>query len=542
MVSPWISAHRCPSSCSPLPARRRPEPRARRRPPPQRRHHLRRRRRLRPRCTIDADLHPEPRPPRGRRAALHRRHCSAATCPPSRFAPHRGPWLPARVRVLPPNAPLTIPTDWLTLQRVFESAGYRTAVVGKWHLGLGERGTPVDWNGDVKPGPLELGFDTSFLLPSTNDRVPCVYLDGHRVLGLDPADPCTWASAPRASRERSTNGKKDRAAMTYYASSHGHDNSVIGGIGRIGFQWGGESALGDEPDDGRRRCVDRARLAHRTARRRKEPFLLYFSSQDIHVPRTPHPRFQGKSELGYRGDAMVQLDWAAGALMDALDELGLAEDTIVIFSSDNGPCTTTATRTATVLTSTESDRGHDGPLDGGQVPHRGGGTRVPLIVRWPGRVEPGVSDAPSVRSTCSRPSPRSSRSRCPASPPWTAATISRRSSGTTRRAPRSSSRRPAPSPSVRRLGCVRRPKGGLALFDLAADPAETTNRLKTSPNARRSSPRPWRGSAPARASGRSLDDAGGPGHPAAVSMTEPAATTLPTCLSCSSLRSWPFSD
>ena len=325
-------------------------------------------------------------------------HCSAATCTPSRFSLLSGVHgFRNDVRVLPPDAPLTIPVDWLTLPDVFQQAGYRTAVVGKWHLGLGQKGHPVDWNGDVVPGPLELGFDWSFLLPSTNDRVPCVYLENHRVVGLDPADPLFVGRRAPEGFEGTTypDGKQDRGAMTYYPSSHGHDNSVIGGIGRIGYQWGGKAALWDD-EHMAEVFVSRARewLAQQSAER---PFFLFFSSQDIHVPRTPHPRFQGKSELGYRGDAMVQLDWAAGQLMAALDETGFADDTIVIFSSDNGPVyddgyvdgTTVRTSTA------EVDRGHDGSGEfrGGKYQIFEGGTRVPLIVRWPGKVEPGVSPA-----------------------------------------------------------------------------------------------------------------------------------------------------
>ena len=117
-------------------------------------------------------------------------HCSAATCTPSRYSLLTGVHgFRDGVAILPPNAPLTISTKALTLPKLFQQAGYSTGVVGKWHLGLGEKGTPVDWNGDVKPGPLEIGFDHSFLLPSTNDRVPCVYLEGHRVRNLDPKDP-----------------------------------------------------------------------------------------------------------------------------------------------------------------------------------------------------------------------------------------------------------------------------------------------------------------------------------------------------------------
>ncbi|MDG1050134.1 MAG: arylsulfatase [Planctomycetota bacterium] len=324
-------------------------------------------------------------------------HCAAATCTPSRYALLTGVHgFRSGVRVLPPNARLTIPVEAWTLPDTFRAAGYRTGIVGKWHLGLGAEGEAVDWNGAVKPGPMELGFDDSFLLPSTNDRVPCVYLEGHEVVGLDPADPLhvgKLADAPEGST-RYPNGRKTPEAMTYYPSSHGHNQSVINGIGRIGTMAGGEAALWD---DETMADVFVERATRFIDEHEEEPFFLFFSSQDIHVPRTPHPRFKGKSELGYRGDAMVQLDWAAGAVMDALEDRGLAENTIVIFSSDNGPVYDDGyVDGTTVLTSKEEvDRGHDGsgPYRGGKYQVYEGGTRVPLIVRWPDGLEPGVSSA-----------------------------------------------------------------------------------------------------------------------------------------------------
>jgi arylsulfatase A-like enzyme len=326
-------------------------------------------------------------------------HCSAATCSPSRFSMLTGVHAFRHdIRIMAPNAPLCIPTHYLTLPDLFRKAGYSTAVVGKWHLGLGEMGTPVDWNGKVKPGPLELGFDYSFLLPSTNDRVPCVYVRGHRVVNLDPADPLfVGGSKKEVDRPGSTaypDGKVNREAMTYYESSHGHNCSVINGIGRIGYMAGGKAALWD--DETMADVFVNEAKAYIAAQKDK-PFLLYFSSQDIHVPRVPHPRFHGKSGLGYRGDAMVQLDWAAGEIMQALEEHGLSENSIVIFSSDNGPVYDDGYRDGTVVkTSTEeADRGHDGSgiYRGGKYQIYEGGTRVPFILRWPARVKPGVSDA-----------------------------------------------------------------------------------------------------------------------------------------------------
>ncbi|MEZ6037179.1 MAG: arylsulfatase [Planctomycetota bacterium] len=326
-------------------------------------------------------------------------HCSAATCTPSRFSLLTGiHGFRHGVRVLPPDAPLTITEQMPTLPQLFAEQGYDTAVVGKWHLGLGQKGQKVDWNGDVAPGPLELGFGYSFLLPSTNDRVPCVYLEGHRVVGLDEADPLFVGKRPDGfTGTVYPDGKQDRAAMTYYQSSkgQGHDQSIIHGIGRIGYMWGGESALWND-ETMADVFVERA-VMWLGARPKDKPFFLYFSSQDIHVPRAPHPRFRGKSELTYRGDAMVQLDWAAGEILAALDAHGLADDTIVIFSSDNGPVYDDGYEDGTTVpTSTrEVDRGHDGSgiWRGGKYQIYEGGTRVPLLLRWPGRVKPGVSNA-----------------------------------------------------------------------------------------------------------------------------------------------------
>lgn len=325
-------------------------------------------------------------------------HCTAATCSPSRFSMLTGiHGFRHGVRVLAPNAPMKIKPEMFTLPQLFKKAGYHTGVVGKWHLGLGDGKKPVDWNGEVKPGPLEIGFDYSFLLPSTNDRVPCVYLENHRVVNLDPADPLFISKEPKDPRSTVyPDGKTNREAMTYYQSSHGHNSSVINGIGRIGYMSGGKTALWND-ETMADEFVKQARK-YLAARSKDEPFFLYFSSQDIHVPRTPHPRFKGKSQLSYRGDAMVQLDWSTGQVLQALEEFGFTDNTLVMFSSDNGPVYDDGyVDGTTVRTSTqEVDRGHDGsgPYRGGKYQIYEGGTRVPFILKWPGKIKPGTtSDA-----------------------------------------------------------------------------------------------------------------------------------------------------
>ena len=327
-------------------------------------------------------------------------HCAASTCTPSRFSLMTGSHaFRFGARILPPDAPLIVPTDMLTLGDLFKREGYSTGVVGKWHLGLGTKGTPTNWNGEVKPGPMELGFDYSFLVPSTNDRVPCVYLKGHRVVGLDPRDPLFVGKTIEEVRAKKgsyqyPNGVTDPAAMTYYLNSNWHNESVINGIGRIGYMAGGRSALWDDETIS---DVLVGEAIDFIESNKNGPFFLYFSAVDIHVPRAPHPRFQGSTSLGYRGDAMVQFDWAVGAILDVLEENGLERNTMVVFSSDNGPTFDDGYRdgTTVVSSSQEVDRGHDasGAWRGGKGQIWEAGTRVPFIIRWPERIKSGVSDA-----------------------------------------------------------------------------------------------------------------------------------------------------
>jgi len=327
-------------------------------------------------------------------------HCAASTCSPSRYSLLTGRHgFRDDVGILPPNAPMSISTGILTLPKLLKQAGYHTAVIGKWHLGLGQQGVDTDWNGDVKPGPLEIGFDFSLLLPSTNDRVPCVYLLGHRVVNLDPSDPLyVGRSRAEVDKPGSTSypdGKTNPETMTYVKnSSPGHDNSVINGIGRIGYMAGGKAALWND-ETMADEFVKQARKY--IATHKDKPFFLYFAASDIHAPRTPHPRFQGTTALGPRGDAMVQFDWTTGEILKALEEHGLTGNTLVIFSSDNGPVYDDGYADGTTVKpwTTDVDRGHDGSgiYRGGKYQIYEGGTRVPLIVRWPGRIKPGVSDA-----------------------------------------------------------------------------------------------------------------------------------------------------
>lgn len=314
-------------------------------------------------------------------------HSAAATCTPSRYALLTGEyaWRRKDTAILPGDASLIIAPGRTTLPSLLQRAGYVTGVVGKWHLGLGEPGRPPDWNGIIKPGPLEIGFDSSFLVPATVDRVPCVFLENHRVAGLDPADPIEVSYIHQVGHEPTGRENPDRLKM---GLSEGHDGTIINGISRIGFMSGGKSARWIDED-----ITDliTEKAVGFISRHRAERFFLYFATTDVHVPRVPHPRFAGRSGMGPRGDVILQLDWTVGEIMKTLDRLNLADNTLVVFSSDNGPVVDDGYRDFAV----EKLGGHtpSGPLRGGKYSAFEGGTRVPLIVRWPARVKPGVSSA-----------------------------------------------------------------------------------------------------------------------------------------------------
>ncbi len=324
-------------------------------------------------------------------------HCSASTCTPSRYSLLTGemPFRKPGIRIARGNAKMIIAPDQFTMADVFQQSGYKTAIVGKWHLGLGSGA--IDWNGTIAPGPETLGFDHYFIIPATNDRTPCVYIENGRIVDLDPDDPITVSYGNRIAD--SVPGRKypdallNPEAITVYKGDRDHCCTVINGIGRIGYMKGGKAALFRDED----MADDFVREAKKFIKANKDdPFFLIFSASDIHAPRWPHERFRGKSQNGLRGDAMVSFDSSAGEILDLLKELGIEENTIVVMSSDNGPVYMDGGyEDGCERGSSGSDRGHDasGIYRGGKYQIYEGGTRVPFIVRWPGKVKPGVSDA-----------------------------------------------------------------------------------------------------------------------------------------------------
>ena len=230
-----------------------------------------------------------------------------------------------------------------------------------------------------------MGFDSAFLVPATGDRVPCVYVEDHRVVGLDAADPIRVDYTKPIATEPTGRAHPEMLKMQ---PSHGHDMAIVNGVSRIGYMTGGTAALWkDEEMAG----VLTGKAVSFIEANKAKPFFLFFATHDIHVPRLPHARFAGQTSMGPRGDAIAQLDWCVGEVLAALDRLGLTRSTLLMFSSDNGPVVDDGYQDQAV----EKLGAHKpaGPWRGGKYSSFEGGTRVPLLIQWPARVKPGVSSA-----------------------------------------------------------------------------------------------------------------------------------------------------
>ena len=315
-------------------------------------------------------------------------HSSSATCTPSRYALMTGkyPWRVNGTGVLPGDAALIIPTNQPSLASVFKSAGYATGIVGKWHLGLGDA-IAKNWNQEIKPGPREIGFDYSFIFPATADRVPTVFLENQIVVAGNSKDIIQVDYKNKIGDDPTG---KEHPELLKMASSpgQGHDNTIVNGIGRIGYMSGGKTARWTD-EEMPLTFLEKAKDF--ITQHQSHPFFLTFALTEPHVPRMPSTMFKGKSGLGYRGDAILQLDWAVGQILKELDQLGLSKNTLVVFSSDNGPVLDDGYQDGAV---TELN-GHSpaGILRGGKYSIFEAGTRVPMLVSWPGKIKPGISDA-----------------------------------------------------------------------------------------------------------------------------------------------------
>lgn len=288
-------------------------------------------------------------------------HAASAVCSPSRYGLLTGQY-PLRKNFWGPTnlyQKLTIAEDQPTLASVLKSAGYATAIIGKWHLGFGRGRT--NWNKPLVPGPLEVGFDHYFGMPTVNSGPPAVYVEDHSVVSYDPADPFVPGRLSATQRWPEKGGYQSIGGATEAFKQY-RDEEVGTTFADKAVAW---------IDTQQRQAVDR-------------PFFLYLATTNIHHPFTPAPRFKGTSDCGLYGDFVHELDWIVGEVLAALDRHRLADNTLVVFTSDNGGMLNRTGQRAWRL-------GHrlNGELLGFKFGAWEGGHRVPFIVRWPGRVPAG---------------------------------------------------------------------------------------------------------------------------------------------------------
>lgn len=305
-------------------------------------------------------------------------HATSATSTPSRYGLFTGmyPWKKKGAHILPGDAPLLIDTAQFTMPKMFQQAGYATAAIGKWHLGMGIG--KIDWNKHIAPGAREIGFDYSSIIAATVDRVPTVYVENGDVVGRDAADPILVDYDTPFPGEPTAITNPELVKMKW---SHGHQNTVVNGIPRIGYMKGGTRARWKD-DEMAQYFLDHACHFIDSVAATDKPFFLYYGLHQPHVPRVPSQRFAGATQLGPRGDVIVEADWCVGQLIEKLETAGLLENTLIIFTSDNGPVLDDG-----YVDGSRGTRGlHDpnGSLRGGKYSLFDAGTRVPFFVYWKG--------------------------------------------------------------------------------------------------------------------------------------------------------------
>ncbi len=310
-------------------------------------------------------------------------HSSGSYCVPSRYGLLTGRYM-WRSRLgsggnLANFAGTLIEPGRKTLADVLREAGYHTGLVGKWHQGIDwklrdERAREVirvhpnyqdfrniDFASPVVKGPRDYGFDYSFGIAGSAEMNPSTFIANNRATVI-----------PTLSSQ---------AAKEKYGEWYGRDDNIVAA---------GYTMDRLVPTLSNKAC---AFVETATRTRPDQPFFLYYAMTTQHNPIVPNKEFVGRSRAGAYGDFVAELDHHVGRMMGKLAELGIDENTIVIFTSDNGPVNRTKGYRARWVSGDTAIYGHDsnGPFSGWKAGLQEGGHRVPFFVRWPEKIKPGGS-------------------------------------------------------------------------------------------------------------------------------------------------------